>query len=425
MMWLLMLACTSEAPPEWSCADLDDPAGIILAAWSSSPDEAETLLLRCEDVGRQRMMLESLLRAHPGQTSDLCDRLPQGSLRSRCTELNARPHLWEERAPITRSTGRAGHGPSSMHPSPEPVDVELALIPVENPCAPGLSPSPCLSTEADGYAREGRASEALSICREEEKERWQSECLFGAAESALTGDRADERTRYTNASALCMEAGDFRTHCLAHLHLQWDRAAPRGETSDGGPWELYRQRGAVIMDVWTGRDQAQYGALAQDYFWSELSWESMARSQSVVGNALDYLPPEAHPHIRAASVYQLMRRRQLDGQDIIEARRTIERVLSERHTDEIVSAGVAPERAEGNLWPQDVSGEEEVPASFYLGVSRRAVDSDPSVDIIICILEAAARMIPVRHDLLEEGSLHPHPSVRWTAERLSRLSNSP
>jgi hypothetical protein len=256
------------------------------------------------------------------------------------------------------------------------------------------------------------------VCRKESELQWANECLFEAAEARQVSEAGSAESRYFDATELCLEGGEYRPFCLGHIHLQMAHNAPPADTPAGEAWEEHLSRGEIISRVWSARGDRAYGALAQDYFWSEVLWESISRSRLVVGNPQDFLPAEVLPHLRAAASYRLLADRALSGQSLAQAVGTIARVLEDRNTDDVVLSGPAPVRAEGRLWPQDGVNEGSVPALFYLGISRRAVDLDPEVDLSICVLEAAARQHPRRNDLLKQGREHAHPVVRWTAERL-------
>ena len=56
--------------------------------------------------------------------------------------------------------------------------------------------------------------------------------------------------------------------------------------------------------------------------------------------------------------------------------------------------------------------------TLYQGPAYRVVAEDPQIDMTLCVLEAAARLETVASALLEEGTTHSDPRVRWTAEHL-------
>jgi hypothetical protein len=385
-MWLLLLACSTDAPSELRCEDLSDPAAFILEAWAGDQDAAIEIARACTDEETRLVMIESIAKAHPGQSMALCEVLGEGAARERCIRRNSRPHLWESPPPITESAGRPGGGPGSLHPDPG-VESGLSL-------------------------------EAASLCRAQVPRSWADECFFEAAEARLESEIGSLDQRYAEASALCLEAGGYRTFCLGHLHLQMARAAPPADGIKAPSWEMYRARAERIDRIWRERGAPEYGALARAHFWSEVLWESVNRARLVVGNAAEHVPADALPHLHAAASYRLLADRALHGQSLEEAVASVQRALEERSTDPAVVASSPPIRAEQNLWPEDRSDDAQIPALIYLGISRRAVDSDPQVDIAICLLEAAARLVPRRQSLIDQGGLHAHPLVRWTAERL-------
>jgi hypothetical protein len=56
--------------------------------------------------------------------------------------------------------------------------------------------------------------------------------------------------------------------------------------------------------------------------------------------------------------------------------------------------------------------------TLYQGPAYRVLAEDPQIDMTLCVLEAAARLETVASALLEEGTTHADPRVRWTAEHL-------
>ena len=71
-----------------------------------------------------------------------------------------------------------------------------------------------------------------------------------------------------------------------------------------------------------------------------------------------------------------------------------------------------------DLWRTTYKGEAELPQTFFLGPVYRATAEDPAEDLLICLLEAAARGQPPGRSLLTEALAHDSPLVRWTAVRL-------
>ena len=100
--------------------------------------------------------------------------------------------------------------------------------------------------------------------------------------------------------------------------------------------------------------------------------------------------------------------------------------LKETLADRVVDGGPDPDflvqfnlRIE-NSWTRDYAGDGKIPATFFLGRARRAGSDDPTVDMTICILEAAFRQDVNTQSLLLEGEAHPNKVVQWTAMHLVR-----
>ena len=68
-------------------------------------------------------------------------------------------------------------------------------------------------------------------------------------------------------------------------------------------------------------------------------------------------------------------------------------------------------------WSSDGKEEENIPSVYYMTDGRRGYHPSPHIDLLICVLEAAARL-PNGLSLLKEGRMHSSPIVQWTAHRL-------
>ena len=73
---------------------------------------------------------------------------------------------------------------------------------------------------------------------------------------------------------------------------------------------------------------------------------------------------------------------------------------------------------QGPVWFTDGAREDEIPTVWFLGKSRRPVSADPTLDLTLSLVSAAAAVAPQRKDLLLEAQNHPDPLVQRTANRL-------
>ena len=69
-------------------------------------------------------------------------------------------------------------------------------------------------------------------------------------------------------------------------------------------------------------------------------------------------------------------------------------------------------------WLRDKQKDGEIPATFYLGRSRRPFSEDSLTDSAICILEAAVRQKLDLKVLMGDAFAHPDPIVHWAANHL-------
>jgi hypothetical protein len=71
--------------------------------------------------------------------------------------------------------------------------------------------------------------------------------------------------------------------------------------------------------------------------------------------------------------------------------------------------------AVADLWEKPNS---DIQSVVYMATSQRPTHSDVQIDLILAILEGAARRPPNNKLLLEEATKHSHPLIRQSAQRL-------
>jgi hypothetical protein len=190
---------------------------------------------------------------------------------------------------------------------------------------------------------------------------------------------------------------------------------------DGRPeaWRPVLFRAEVLAQTWADLDPS-YADLAAGHYWARVGAEAAARADQLNGAALELLPAQAVPHVRAAAAAEALKRAPAGETDLAAWVSRLSSDLAKR--DPQGPPGNRTDRglkAERDLWPTDRDAADgAVPAVVYLGGSRRALGATEDADLAICVLEAAARVEPARVELLEQGLEHPDALVQWTAKRL-------
>lgn len=396
-----------------------------LAAW---PTDAAgvTAAVGAHPVLEARVaVVSALIEAHPGETQALCAALPTGTTQERCQRLNERPHLWEQTRRRAPSASRPGGGPSSNEVAPS-APVAAALLrqaPSEgHGCDGATDRTGCLVQQAQALAQRKQAGPAASVCLNIAEGRWRGECLFQAAEAAVSAGAAHG---YGPAVELCAAAEPFAQNCHSHTLMLLADLAPAATDTRVGAWQPFLQAIQAIRTAWSWRDPYMV-EIATDRLWSEGVGRAYTGIPEIAGDPLDVLPEEAHRHVRASVARALLEQEGALRYDLAGWVQRVEAVLAARVRQPMQARGSGTFRSAPELWPADLPGEEVRPATAYLGTARRThAPEDLQVDIAICILEAAARIPPPPERLLAEGEAHPDERVRWTTTRLRALREPP
>jgi hypothetical protein len=374
-----------------------DGEGDFTALWDRDPGSAAERIRKMEDPIEQIAAVTELSESRPGSTTELCSLLDPGQARKRCERLNARPHLWEER----KSSSPALATYRAQLPSPERIDPG---------CSEEENLHACIDEQARAAAGHGDLARASGLCAGIEEETWHGECLFSAAEAAVS-----YRGPYGYASAveLCLAAAPFVENCLNHLIMQLADGAPSASSPREEDWAIVHTAANGVRSAWNWRDP-KLAEQASERLWSEALGMAYSKSEPVSGDPLDALPERLHPHVRAAAMRRLMALEPPRQHSLEEWIRLGQEVLSQRQGGSGKRDQMGRFLAAADLW---VPGTDQ-PSIAYMATSRRTLSTDPSADLAICALEAAARRPPAHLPLLEEGTRHPSPEVRETAERL-------
>jgi hypothetical protein len=269
----------------------------------------------------------------------------------------------------------------------------------------------CLGREALERALAGQTREAGATCRAFRSETLRQDCFMATA-----GKLQQRNGAYEAAMSLCLGAPNYAELCSDDLMR---RMIPSQPLSTADMAAHLVKNAEILRSFWTRNAPPDLAENLEGLFWADAITAATMKADPVTGDLLDAVPPLAVPHVRAASALRLL---QLEGRaqrDLAGWVERLEAVLSDR------VPGPGPQVVPWPLYDRAGSmgssipwRDEPVPSVSYLGISRRAVSDDSTADLAICMLEAASMHPDTPPDLLKEGTQHPHPLVRLTAERL-------
>lgn len=384
------------------------------ASWAElhdgDPAAAAEELAAMDAVGRIEVV-SKLVDADPEGAAPYCSLLPHSISRARCEVAGASEHLWappKDLEAVTRA-GR-GLGRSELTASAVPMS-DWAQVKMPPPSGVA-DPQAQAWSQARVMAETGTIEDVAQACAQlRGGERWRHDCFMQAAQLRL---KRLGRAGVGESFALCGAAGVFRGACVTRLIDGLAAASPPADVGDPLTWAPVLMR---AHDLRALSDDAELHGELLDRFWSRVALHSVYAARGMSGDAMDVIPRAAHPHLRAALAHRVVGSadQELSGRD---AGRLIETVLDRRIGGDggEVSGLALPEVTD--LWPSDGHGESHIAAVSYMGVSRRTVANDPETDLVLSVLEAAARSAPPKMALIRSAEQHADQRVRWTAARL-------
>ncbi len=398
---LALLSCGEAPEPQ------ERPAAGVQRGRVADPHR----LAAMDPVHRLAAIVE-LTERHPGRTGHLCSLLERESDRTWCWRLNQRQHLRRRQQQAQdHERSAAGPGQADLTPDPALKSAYHAVEPSLGSCDPGPEQAWCLSQAAIELAsRDPQGAAALCAAVESDVSRW--ECFFGAAEELA---HRSEEERFLPAVELCLAAGQFKAPCLTHL-VRRVAVSCGGAAASSASLAGLTEGARALEQALAARD-ARLAQEASCRYWAVVTELAFHQATELSGDAVDQLPEQAAPHVRAAVAYRLLER-ELAQQDLGVLTGRLAEVL-ERRGQELAPWPTQVRTGGGEpSWTVDRPGDEAVPATCYRANSRRALAAGEA-DLAICLLEAAARLrAPASEALLEQGRSHDDPLVRWTAERL-------
>ena len=428
----LALACKT-APPERvrDCADAACRLAWADAAWTRDQADAIAQIRAMPDPLARSALVLSLSEQRPGQTGQLCLLLESGDTRVRCQALNNRPHLrgyqMEEddgarSSREAKAPQRPGDGPLVI-PGLEIDDAALHLWDARPPAVAACETTlnQCQSAEALRRADAGDTDGAAAACLGIEAGTWREECFFSAAERAVENLPAD---RAGGAADLCRGAGSYASQCALHLVWRVGAHAPSAGSGADAAWTRV-QTEITQVGLAFDRASAGLGGRWRDQAWANALRYAYEKELTLTGRPLAALPTEIAPYVRAGAAWRLWN---LEGQQT----RTLTAWTA--RLEELLASTAAPHPPPGlserrpnvlmrNYFNQILPEEQGLQVQTFLGGTRRAVSSDPSIDAAIVMLESFAQGRTDTTALLRQGLSHADPLVRWTAVRLLRARN--
>jgi hypothetical protein len=380
----------------------------LVEAFRSDPVGTIETVAAMEDPVRQRAHIVALSEAYLGRMGPLCKHLVNQTVLEYCVRLAERAHLRTALpAPAVGSPSIWVHGQlpatlsstwDGLQPDPSGCDQTRATFHI------------CLAEVALERALAGKTREAGATCRASKSEILRQDCFMATA-----GKLLQRNEDYVAAMSLCLGAPNYAELCSDDLMR---RMIPTWPLSSAKMGAHLTGTAEVLRSFWAS-SAPSLAEVLEGLFWAESITAATMKADSVTGDLLEFVPPLAVPHVRAATALRLLQLEESTQRNLAEWVERLEAVLSER------SLAPGPQVVPWPLYDRAGSVgrsipwmDAPVPSVSYLGLSRRAVADELAADLAICILEAAAMHPTGPPGLLEEGTQHPHSLVRWTAERL-------
>lgn len=373
-MWF-WLACTIQT--DWAQEFSEDPEQVIHTL--ASKDEIE-----------RTAVIMNLIELFPQDSAKLCALLEADDAQKRCFNIASRPHLWSD----VKSKGTARIEQSAS--ADLGCDTDAMFV-------------TCVEKKTHEAIRQGNIEKVKQLCAQIKSDKWHSECLFQAAEQSTRHRGAHG---YSEGVELCLSAGDFSENCQNHLIMILAKRAPTAHSREKSDWAPIESASNALRAAWSWRDRSRL-KYAQERLWSEALGMAYAGLRPVTGDPLDVLGADKQAHVHSALTRRLM---QIDAPSSYKLSTWLELALRCRasRASKIHSRDIASRfQAAADLWEED-----DAPSIAYMATSRRLYSPEVEIDMLIALLEAAARIPPAHLPLLEEGAQHAHPMVQKTAKRL-------
>jgi hypothetical protein len=441
----LALAACGPSPTNQAPNEREETIDLV-SAWAQGEAALMESLERLPDTDRW-LALQVLMEAHPeASTTALCEWVPllsRPSCESRKAKIQERPHLWgkarvnmpktapnagEAQQPRPSKVKRTNSGPAtSFVVTPKNLAFPFSNLKAEpTRCAP--QDSQCRQQFALTALRRNDLNGTAALCLNP-SELWQSECFFRMGEEQSTRTTKNlKRGTLADAMRLCFGAKQFIPECIEQSVIQYSLGAPSADDPNPAAWanSLHHARAFGDSDL---EIPLEFREEILERYWSALLLVAFQNSEEIMGNPLDHLPEETSRHIRAAAAYQSVGLRIESetewGSNEKDLRRWGQLLLTQLETRSLQAEPKERVQKEDlqDFWREDAVGDEDMPATIYLGASRRTFSPNPLIDAQICWLEALAQH-KAGQALLQASTQHENAQIAWTASRLIRSESN-
>ena len=324
-------------------------------------------------------------------------------IKEKCEHLLQRPHLFQH---LKEKQSDSKVSNSYLHQiEHEQITVILQECSTKN----GISERECIAENTRYFIMRGNIEKVAGLCNYLE-EKWRGECYFNTAEFLV---QSKGSSGYSEGVELCLGAQPFVKNCQEHLIMQLAQFAPSSLTSKRKYWQKIYSAENAIRSAWSFRDKVVMQENIER-LWSEALGIAYFNSTPITGDPFDALEVRHHAHIRSAAMRRLLA---IDAPDT----KSLEDWVQLANTSMLTRENGSPNRdkstflAVADLWEKSDSDTQRV---VYMATSQRPTHPEFEVDLILAILEGAARRPPHNKVLLEEATKHAHPLIRESAQRL-------
>jgi hypothetical protein len=387
----------------------------VLAAWTSDRERSLAMVAALPEEVERIAAISALVDLYPTEVGALCDLLPSGYSKKRCTLASTREHLHVSMPSVIDWDRSAKGDPRGEQWSGLQYISPLASVaPDSGRCSEKADPNACRLHHALRHAEEGRIERAAALCMAiplmgDPPEQWRSECFFEAAERHL---RAYPVEGYEHAADLCSASSLYGAFCQRQLMVLGSRTVPAADETNPAGWKKMSRFADVVAAKWADPKSA---SVLVSGLWGVALKRSMDATTKVSGDVIDQAPQAALPHIRAAAAARMMTLSQPETRGLHEWVEAVEHALTLRSRHPARGTIHGKFRPIRPVWPHGEAEAAGMPLIQYVGTSLRVLSDDPRTDMAICVLEAAGRSEPVPKALLVEGTAHSDAGVRYTA----------
>ncbi len=394
------------------CSTVECEASQAVQQWSTDPSGVAARVAAIPDDIERTYVVGKLAEAYPDQTSTLCSALPPGRAQERCVRISSRDHL----APrsLAQAADRAGTAARDGANPLQGATAARADAPLA-PCTELADLPACLDEQAQLAARAGEVDRAEAFCSHHGDPVWADDCRFSAAEAATAALGA---SGYPLAAALCTRSLRFEQECLMHalgVPLAGALTWPPGEAASVVP------AAASVGAVWDAARPDDRGVARRrvERFWSFFFMNRYRSTDEPDGTPFGDYPPETWPQLRGALALRMAETGRLTG--TLAGQVSLLEAAAGRRTSGRIPTGAVPRYTQVKTFGWPLASE----TTNFGGVARRAYSPDVAVDVLYCVIEAAAQQEPADLALLTEATGNPDPTVAAEARRLLDARSQP